>query len=370
LAKIYDVAKLAGVSTATVSAVVNGQNTVEARTRRRVLAAIKKLHYQPNLYASNLARGTTRLLGLIVSDIVNPFFGEIAQSIRQEALARGYEVSLASTQFSGQDLVLAVKRMIGMRVAGLAIMTTEMNAQILEILRNHRTPSVFEDVGTVSDTISNIRIDYEGGIFKAVKYLVDIGHKKILFVRSYPDTEQHESAFLSIRLRTSAFQEAVNKFRPDGIEGEIVTCPGPGPKAGQQAIHKAAEELKFTAAIAIADPVALGVLRGLQQRGLRVPEDVSLIGFDNSYLCEYLHPPLTSVNIPRNKLGRMVVDCLVRNVENKEPGRELALETDLIIRESTSRFTEGNRTRSRAGYPFARNPMAHNSNRMPAKRSR
>ncbi len=350
MAKIYDVAKVAGVSTATVSAVVNGQNTVEAKTRRRVLAAIKKLHYQPNLYASNLARGTTRLLGLIVSDIVNPFFAEIAQSIRQEAQARGYEVSVGSTQFSRDDLVAAVKRMIGLRVAGVAIMTTEMNPQILEILRQHRTPAVFEDVGTVSDTLSNIRIDYEGGIFKAVKYLVDLGHKRILFVRSYPDSQQQEAAFLSIRLRTLAFQKAVKQFKSEGIRPEIVTCPGPGPKAGQQAILRTLDQLKFTAAIAIADPVALGVLRGLQQRGVRVPEDVSLVGFDNSYLCEYLCPPLTSVNIPRNKLGKMVVDCLVRNVENKEPGRELLLETDLIVRESASRLVEGSRRfRSRAG---------------------
>jgi DNA-binding LacI/PurR family transcriptional regulator len=347
LARIYDVAALAGVSTATVSAVVNGQNTVEAKTRRRVLAAIKRLHYQPNLYASNLARGTTRLLGLIVSDIVNPFFAEIAYAIREQAHARGYEVSVGSTQFSREDLVAAVKRMIGLRVSGLAIMTTEMNPQILEILREHRTPAVFEDVGTVDETFSNIRIDYEGGIFKAVKYLVDLGHKRILFVRSYPDVERQGSSFLSLRLRTLAFQKAVRQFRSEGIQSEIVTCPGPGPRAGQQAIHRALDQLRFSAAIAIADPVALGVLRGLHQRGVRVPQDVSLIGFDNSYLCEYLCPPLTSVNIPRAKLAEMVVDCLVRNVENKEPGRELQLETDLIVRESTSRMAEGRKSRVR-----------------------
>lgn len=345
MAKIYDVARLAKVSTATVSAVVNGQNRVDPKTKRRVLAAIKKLHYQPNLYASNLARGATRLLGLIVSDLVNPFFAEIAQSIRREAMTCGYEVSVASTQFSRYDLASAVKRMIGMRVAGLAIMTTEMNSQVLEILRSHRIPAVFEDVGTVSETISNIRIDYAGGIFKAVKYLVDLGHKRILYVRSYPDSEQHERDYLSIRLRTMAFQRAVRHFRPEGVLPEVITCPGPGPKAGLEAIHKALDQLQFTAAIAIADPVALGVLRGLQQRGLEVPRDVSLVGFDNSYLCEYLHPPLTSVNIPRDRLGKMVVECLVSNVERKEPGRELLLGTDLIVRESATRLRESWRAR-------------------------
>jgi DNA-binding LacI/PurR family transcriptional regulator len=339
LASIYDVAKLANVSTATVSAVINGQDKVESKTRRRVLAAIKKLHYQPNFYASNLAKSKMRLLGLIVSDILNPFFGEIAQSIRQEAQARGYEISLADTQFSRKELVSAVKRMVGMRVAGLAIMTTEMDSQVLEILRASRVPAVFEDVGTVDETISNIRIDYEGGIYKVVKYLVDLGHKRILFVRTYPEnTTKDDLPLLSINLRTTAFQRVAKQFKQAGIEPQIVSYSGRGPKAGQEAIHKALDHCKgFTAAIAIADPVALGVLRGLHQRGIRVPEEVSLVGFDNSYLCEFLCPPLTSVDIPRRGLGKMVVDCLAGNVESKEPGRELKLETNLVLRESATR---------------------------------
>lgn len=336
LANISDVARKAKVSTATVSAVVNERGTVEPATKRRVLDAIKKLNYQPNLYAANLARGKTRALGLVVSDIMNPFFAEIAQAIRQEAQARNYELLLASTQFSQTELVSAVRRMIGMRVAGLAIMSTEMDERALEILQAHQMPAVFEDVGTVNETISNIRIDYEGGIFKAVKYLVDLGHRRILYVRSHPDGAQKESAFLSICMRTEAYQKAVKHFRGEGLKAEIVNCPGPGPKAGYQAIQSALQNMDFTAVIAIADPVALGVLRGLHINQIQVPRDVSLIGFDNSYLCEYLCPSLTSVNIPRLKLAQMVVDSLVRNVENQEPGRELLLETELIVRESTA----------------------------------
>lgn len=338
MASIYDVAKLAKVSTATVSAVVNAQDKVEAKTRRRVLAAIKKLHYHPNFYASNLAKTRTRLLGLIVSDVVNPFFAETAQLIRHEAQARGYEVSVVDTQFSHTELVSAVKRMIGMRVAGLAIMTTEIDPQAFEILQASRTPAVFEDVGTVSELTSNIRIDYEGGIYKAVKYLVDLGHKRILFVGTYPEKAIPGSPMLSINLRTKAFERVARKFKAAGVEPEIVTQAGPGPKAGQEAIRKALRQTKgFTAALAIADPIALGVLRELRQQGLRVPEDVSVVGFDNSYLCEYMYPPLTSVNIPKNRLATTVVECLSSNVQHKEPGRELLLETDLVVRESATR---------------------------------
>lgn len=338
MSNIADVAKLARVSTATVSAVINGQNIVEARTRRRVLAAIEKLHYQPNLYASSLARRRTKLLGLIVSDVGNPFFAEIAQVAQREALARGYQIALAATDFSQQRLLEMVRQMIGLRVSGLAIMTSEMEPRVLEVLASHRVPTVFEDVGTVSEHVSNIRIDYEGGIFKAVKYLVDLGHRRILFVRSHPDAGG-ERRFLSLRLRSQAFQAAALHFRQAGLATEVVSCAGPGPQAGLQAAQKAlAGRFAFTAALAIADPVALGVLRGLRLAGRRVPEDVSLIGFDNSYLCEYTEPTLSSVDVPRERLGRLVVDTLLRNVEAGEPGCELPIATELVLRDSTARW--------------------------------
>jgi LacI family transcriptional regulator len=216
-----------------------------------------------------------------------------------------------------------------------------MNAQVLEVLRSSRTPGVVEDVGTVGETISNIRIDYEGGIFKAVKYLVDLGHKRILFVESHPDAAPRPNPLFSINLRTMAFQKMVDKFKGQGIRSEIVSFVGPGPKVGEQAIYKALDQsLKFTAAIAIADPVALGVLHGLNNRGIQVPNQVSVVGFDNSYICEYLNPPLTSVDFPRGKLGKMVADCLVSNVEGKVAGRELVLETELVLRMSASRLIE------------------------------
>ena len=337
MANIYDVAKLARVSTATVSAVVNDQDKVEKRTRERVLDAIQQLHYQPNLYARNLAKGQTRLLGLIISDVLNPYFGELSQLIRIEAEACGYEVVLADTQFSQHSLLSIIRRMVGMRMAGIAIMTSEMNSQVLEVLRNSRTAAVFEDVGTVSKNISNVRIDYEGGIFKAMKYLVDLGHREIIFVQTDPEADQKHHPLLSIRLRTEAFKKVAQQFKDSGVRAKIISHRGPGPRAGEEAIRGVLDsQRKFTAVMAIADPVAIGVLRTLQRKGIRVPEDVSIVGFDNSYLCDYLYPPLTSVNIPRDKLAKAVVDSLLGTVERKEPGRELYLDTDLVVRESAT----------------------------------
>lgn len=335
-ANIYQVAKAAKVSTATVSAVVNDHDVVEAKTRKRVLAAIKQLHYQPNVYASNLARARVHMLGLIVSDIVNPFFGELAHVIQQEALARGYEVLLATTDFSSKRLIASLKRMIGMRVAGVAIMTSEVQPQVIDILRSHNVPAMFEDVGTADRHISNLRIDYDGGILKAVRYLVDLGHRNILFVKTYPVADDRGINLFSLRRRVEAFQSATSSFRGLGVSPQLVTCGGPGPAAGLGAIRKALPQSRFTAVVAIADPPALGILRGLREAGLSIPRDVSVVGFDNSYLCEYLTPPLTSVNIPRGLVGRLVVETLLRMIENNESGRELYVETELIVRESTA----------------------------------
>src|SRR5579863_9179351 len=144
MAKIDDVAKLAGVSTATVSAVVNGQDIVKPKTRIKVLKAIQKLNYHPNLYARSLARGRSAMLGVIVSDLSNPFFAEIAQAVQTEALLRKYQVLICATQFSGDRLSDAVRHMMGMRVDGLVIMTSEMEESIAKLLRKRKIPVLFE----------------------------------------------------------------------------------------------------------------------------------------------------------------------------------------------------------------------------------
>src|SRR5579884_2874757 len=161
MANIDDVAKLARVSTATVSAVVNGRDSkITPRTRHRVLDAVEKLGYRPNLYARSLARGRSRLLGIVISDIVNPFFADVAQVLQSEALARGYNVLIAATQFSVHRLNDAVEHMIGIRVDGMVVITTEMDDRVLDLVRRRRIPVVFEDVGTTDETTSNLRVDY------------------------------------------------------------------------------------------------------------------------------------------------------------------------------------------------------------------
>ena len=334
MAKIGDVAKLAGVSTATVSAVINGVDTVKPKTKRRVLAAVEKLNYQPNLYARSLARGRSRMLGVIVSALDNRFFAEIAQIAETNALENGYQVLIASTQFSMERLRSAVRQMIGMRVDGLIIMTSEFDPDVLEMLRSRKVPVVFEDVGTVDPTTSNMRVDYEGGIQRAMRTLVEMGHTRILFVQSHLDVAEWNQ-MLSIRLRAEAFHDAARQF-PE-VEASFLDAPGVLFEAGQAAAAEALNRFQFTGVIANCDPIALGLLHGFRRAGLQVPAEVSIIGFDDSPECEYTEPQLTSVRIPRDLIGRAAVETLRRMIENGQPGCEIRIPTELVMRESVVR---------------------------------
>ncbi len=346
MARIADVAKLAGVSTATVSAVVNGQDIVKPLTKRRVLEAIRKLNYQPNLYARSLARGRSAMIGLIISDIINPFFAEIAQIVQAEANRRGYQVFMSATQFSLDRLRAAVTHMFGMRADGLVIMTTEMSDETLAAIRACKMPVVFEDVGTVDATTSNIRIDYEGGISRAVHCLAELGHRDLLYVEN-PPAALDRGHMLSLRLRVEAFENAAAGC--PGVRAHKIVSPGPAFHAGVKVATEALDRYRFTGAVVCADPMALGFLSGLRRAGCNVPRDVSVIGFDNSPHCEYTDPPLTSVSIPRERIGRLAVESLVKMIEDGEPGSEIHIPTELVMRDSTARPSGSSRQSRRRG---------------------
>ena len=330
-AKIQDVARLAGVSLSTVSAVINGKAVVAAKTRRRVLDAIAQLRYRPSLYASNLARRELRVLGVIVSNLQNPFFAETAQAIEDEAMRVGYTISLAATNFSSELLRSSVHQMLGARISGLAVMTSERDKTAFDVIEQSGVPSVFLDVGRSGPTSTNIRVDSRGGMMAAVQHLIELGHRDLLLVRN----SQKSSPLLSHRYRYQGFAAAVEACGVADLRTHVVDVAGSGADAGLEAIASALGRLPFTAVMAVTDMVALGVYRGLQQRGVSIPGDVSVVGFDNTYVSRFLHPPLTTVDIPRGELSRLTVEALTSS-EKERRGVSVKLPTALILRESTA----------------------------------
>ena len=333
-AKIQDVARLADVSLSTVSAVLNGKNIVSSPTRSRVLEAIETLQYRPDHFASNLARRKTNVFGLIVSDLLNPFFAETAQAMEVEARKHGFGVTLTATNFSPELLREAVGQMLGARIAGIAILTSEYDEEAFKMVQHSQVPSVFLDVGKPGPLSTNIRVDTRAGMMAAVEHLVTLGHRSLLLVRN--SSAGVGTALLSHKFRDQGFAAAIKRCSIEGVRSSVVSISGLPAEAGDQGIESAWGKSDFTAVVCTTDLVALGVYRALHRRGARIPEDISVVGFDNTYLSAFLAPPLTSVDIPRKKLSQLVVEALLSTEGRQRSDGTLRLATSLILRNSTA----------------------------------
>jgi len=318
------------VSLGTVSAVLNGKGRVSDATREHVRLAIRQLGYSPDLYASNLARRQTQLLGVVISNLQNPFFAETAHAIEEEAGRFGYQISLMATNFSPERQRAAVQQLLGARIAGLAVMTSEHDEEARRLVNESGTRAVFLDIGEACGNTSVIRVDSRGGMQAAVEHLLHLGHRDLLYVRNSQKTTQQ--GLRSHQLRDEGFASAIRACRVTGLNTTIVDIAGPGADAGEQAIASTYGNKRFSAVIAVTDTVAMGVYRGLQARGVRVPHDVSVVGFDNTYFTRFLNPPLTTVDVPRVELSRLAVAAILK----PGPNSLLSLPTTLVVRESTA----------------------------------
>ena len=321
---------LTGVSLGTVSAVLNDNGRVSEATRERVRAAIASLGYRPDLYASNLARRQTQLLGVIVSNLQNPFFAETAQAVEEEAARHGYPISLMATNFSREQHRTAVQQLLGARIAGLAVLTSESDLWSRKLVLASGVPAVFLDVGQPSGALSVLRVDSRGGMRAAVEHLIELGHRDLLYVRN--SQKRTGPPLLSHGLRDKGFAAAVSACAFEGLRTHVLDVHGPGADAGEQAVAEVFGRVPFTAVIATTDMVAMGVYRGLQARCVRIPDEVSVVGFDNTYFSRFMNPPLTTVDVPRAELSELVVSALLRNGATGL----LELRTRLVLRGSTA----------------------------------
>ncbi len=325
---LAQVAKRAGVSSATVSRVLNNEHLVKGSTRAKVMRAARELNYHPNLHARSLARGSSRILGVILSNIENPFFFDVFQALEASARARGYEVVVANTGYRSEQLVSSVRLMIGWRVAGIAAIVSEMDNDLIRTITDSRVPCVFYDVGTPGRNITNLRVDYRKGIQKTVEYLYSLGHTRIAFIG-------HHAGLGPINERRNAVLDAVSRLAP---RAQVQVNEGPDGMEGGRAAARdlLASGFRPTAIVCVNDFMALGVLRELHQQGLRVPQDVSVTGFDNIRLSEFCSPTLTTVHIPREEIGQTIFENLASDAKRpRTKGREIVIDPELVVREST-----------------------------------
>lgn len=331
---LKDVARRARVSTATVSRVLNGVDVVKNSTRSRVMKAVSELNYHPNLHARSLAGGVSRTLGVIVSNLENPFFLDVYRSLERDCHANGYEIVVANTGYRSEQLVASVRLMIGRRVAGLAAIVSEMDQELIAELLDSRIPVVFYDVGPTQRNITNIRVNYRKGIERIVEYLSALGHEKFGFVG-------HHAALGPIDERRAALFDAIARHCAGAeirVAGDADTLEG-GTQAARQILSAG---FPATAIVCVNDLMAVGVLRELRERGIRVPDDISVTGFDNIRLSQFCFPPLTTVDIPRERIGHILYSMLSDPQAATPDGREIIIDPEFLVRESTgpARFAE------------------------------
>jgi len=326
---IKSVAKEAAVSKATVSRVINSDPCVRPETARKVWKAIQRLNYYPNIYARTLVPGRSRTLGLIISDISNPFFPEIVKSFEECALKNGYEVLLTDTNHDPTRMAGCAQRMLERRVEGVAILTSEMDAGLMDQMARRGIPIVFLDLGTVQARISNISVDYNQGIREAAEHLIHLGHRRIGFISG-------PMQLRSVQTRRSAFLKCLEECGVTYDE-QLVREGNYRIDGGQVAMSSLLHlQNPPTAVMTTNDLSAFGALRAIYREGLRVPEDISVVGFDDIDLSQYTQPPLTTVRLSRSVLGETAFNALAQVLSGRsDQGQEYRVETHLTVREST-----------------------------------
>jgi DNA-binding LacI/PurR family transcriptional regulator len=335
---LEDVARHAGVSAATVSRALTGSVNVRAETRARVVQAAEVLGYRPDIHARTLARGQSHTLGMIVSNLKNPFFLDVFQALETEAHRRGFELMVANTDYRPDQLSSSVHAMLGRRLAGLAVIVSEMDEGLLSQFEGLRVPVVFYDVGLASPHATRIKTDYARGTRRVVEYLHALGHRRLGFVGHHPGLEP-------LGARHQAFRAAVERCGPEVQSAMVADEDGPagGLTATQQLL---ASGFDPTAIVCVNDFMALGAMKALREAGRRIPEEVSVAGFDNIGLAEFASPPLTTVNVPRQRIGLLVAEALMPDGDGSLLwGREVRIEPELIIRDSTGPPPGGARAR-------------------------
>ncbi len=330
MSSIKDIATEAGVSTATVSHVINKTRFVSDAVRARVLKAIELHNYYPNANARTLASGRSRTFGLVVSDISNPFFPELVKSIEEEAFERGYDIILSNTNYDAERTSHYVRRFIERNVRGVILLTSEMDKSLLDELARCEVPVVFLDLGEAGLHASKLRIEYDEGIAEAVRHLVDFGHRDIAFIGG-------TAHLRSAKCRLEAFRETMRRICPNQPEriyqGDFKT------EGGRVAASEMLSEKKMpSAVIAANDLMALGAIQEFRAAGLNVPRDISIVGFDDIAFALLTEPALTTVSLPRQEIGKRAVEALMETINTPtQNGVEILISTQLVIRQSTAR---------------------------------
>jgi DNA-binding LacI/PurR family transcriptional regulator len=325
---ILDVARRANVSKSLVSMVTRGETGVSDEKRQAILDAIDELGYRPNLMARSLVQRQSRIFGVMISDLRNPFFGSVVSGVQDRARELGYQVLFNTGERDPELEEAAVESMLQLRVDGLILASPRIDdaavARAAAVV-----PIVLINRETDDRTIDTVNNDNIHGVRLAVEHLADLGHRRIALISG--------GAGAAARARERGYRRAMDEL---GLEAHILVAEGSHTEEGGE---RGARELLVTqpfptAIFASNDLCAIGAMNALEEAGLTIPADVSLVGFDNTRLAALRHISLTSVNQPGRHMGRSAVDRLTERIASKRNAvRHDVVTPSLVVRSTTAR---------------------------------
>jgi len=323
---IKDIAKQAGVSHSTVSRALAEHPLIPEPTRRRIQRLARKLDYTPNAIARGLVTQRTHAIGVIVTSIADPFVGEVVRGIEQIAGDQRYRVFLGTSHNDPVREVNLVKAMREWRVDGVIVASSRVGSLYKPMLKEIGVPIVLINNQHLGAYIHSVGVDDTRGAELATQYLISLGHKIIGHIRG---PIEH----LASQNRVAGYRRGLAKAGIAYNPGLIIAGDGSA-EGGASATQFLSRHLRPTAIFCYNDMTAIGVLAALKKNGVRVPQDISLIGYDDIHLAQYVDPPLTTIRQPKDEMGQLAARMLLDLVEGKKVGNVI-LSGELIVRNST-----------------------------------
>lgn len=337
---LLEVAEHAGVSLATVSRVLsNADYPVSPETRKRVLSIAKEMRYAPNLAGHLLESGSSALIGVIVPTLQNPYFNQVVLGIESEAQKHNYEVIISSSHRSIADERDHIRSLLEKQIMGLIIICIDSSPTILQQYIEYGGHVALLEADFQIESAISAKIDYRSAGIMAAEYLTDRGHREIAYITS-PMTKLYRREILA-GIQECFRQRKIPFSDDDLFEAETESEIDSGMyefEAGKQLMWRALESRKrYTAVIAVNDMTAFGAIRELHEHGLSIPEDMSIISFDNIPYSAMLSPPLTTVSLPASSMGAAACHFLINELEGLAPesvGVSFSLPCNIEKRES------------------------------------
>ncbi|MGX3013859.1 HTH-type transcriptional repressor PurR [Ursidibacter sp. B-7004-1] len=336
MATIKDVAKLAGVSTTTVSHVINKTRFVSEDTTKIVWQAVAELNYSPSAVARSLKVNTTKSIGMIITTSEAPYFAEIVLAVEEYCYQKGYSLFLCNTQNQPEKIQNHLDMLVKKRVDGILVMCSEYTENSFALFNGTNVPMVVMDWGPNDEQSDRIQDHSFDGGYMATRHLIENGHRDIAII----------TGDLFKTTAKARFDGFVKAMTDAGllIRDEWICENDFEPEAGYESMNNLLKQEKLpTAVVCACDVVALGAISAITEKGLSVPQDISIIGYDNIHNSRFYAPPLTTIHQSKTRLGQMALDLLLERIQHNEQSHEpkvLEFYPELVVRSSVRNLNQ------------------------------